>query len=76
MAGARVIRRRRNPLHHPHELPYGEWVPAHAVKFNNDGTVDVMTEAQHNRGRKNPAKKRRRRYWSNSLGRYVTIPGG
>ena len=82
MAGARVIRRRRNPLHHPHELPYGEWVPAHAVKFNNDGTVDVMTEAHHNPGRtsgrskkRKPARKRRRRYWSSSLGRYVTIPG-
>ena len=55
MAGARVISRRRNPLHHPHELPYGEWVPAHAVKFNDDGTVDVMTEAQHNRGMRNVA---------------------
>ena len=55
MAGARVISRRRNPLHHPHELPYGEWVPAHAVKFNDDGTVDVMTESQHNRGMPNVA---------------------
>ena len=55
MAGARVISRRRNPLHHSHELPYGEWVPAHAVKFNDDGTVDVMTESQHNRGRRNIA---------------------
>ena len=53
MAGARVISRRRNPLHHGHELPYNEWVPAHAVKFNDDGTVDVMTEEHHNRGLRN-----------------------
>lgn len=45
--GARVIARRRNPLHHGHELPYDEWVPAHAVMFNSDGTVDVMTESEH-----------------------------
>ena len=51
MAGARIISRRRNPIHHGQELPYDEWVPSHAVKFNSDGTVDVMTEAQHNRRR-------------------------
>ena len=55
MAGARVVRRRRNPLPQGQELPYGEWVPSHAVKFNSDGTVDVMTESQHNRGRRNVA---------------------
>lgn len=38
------------------ELPYGEWVPTHAVKFNHDGTVDVMTEGPtHNRGLPNIA---------------------
>lgn len=55
MAGARVIGRRRNPIHHGQELPYDEWVPSHAVKFNSDGTVDVMTEAHHNRGLHNIA---------------------
>jgi hypothetical protein len=59
MAGARIIRR-RNPAAHAQELPFGEWVPAHAVKFNQDGTVEVMTEspahaAAHNRGRRNIA---------------------
>ena len=49
MSGARVIRRRKNPVG---ELPYNEWVPTHAVKFNDDGTVDVMTEGggHHNAG--------------------------
>lgn len=45
---ARQTRRRRNP---EGELPYGEWVPAHAVRFNHDGTVSVMTEPRTgNRG--------------------------
>lgn len=34
-------RRRRNP---EEEIPFGEWVPAHAVMFNEDGTVSVMAE--------------------------------
>ena len=33
--------RRRN---HSDEVPYGEWIPSHAVRINDDGTVDVMTE--------------------------------
>jgi hypothetical protein len=28
------------------ELPYDEWIPAHAVKFNSDGTVEIMTESE------------------------------
>jgi hypothetical protein len=28
-------------------LPYGEWIPAHAVRFNSDGSTSLMTE---NRG--------------------------
>ena len=35
-------RRRRNP---EDELPYDEWLPTHAVKFNSDGTVSLMEEA-------------------------------
>jgi hypothetical protein len=26
-------------------MPYDEWLPVHAVKFNSDGTVDLMNEA-------------------------------
>jgi hypothetical protein len=48
-------RRRRND---GDEIPYGEWIPAHAVKFNADGTVELMTEASqaHNPhyARRNP----------------------
>ena len=40
-------RRRRNP----EELPYGEWVPAHAVRFNEDGTVSLMTEGRNGNSR-------------------------
>lgn len=51
--GARILRRRRN---NPGEqLPYGEWVPAHAVRFNDDGTVSLMTDGGgvlSNRGRR------------------------
>jgi hypothetical protein len=50
MAGARIIRR-RNAIHGREELPYDEWVPAHAVKFNSDGTVEVMTEEHHQRNK-------------------------
>lgn len=48
MAGARIARRRRNPIANDDHLPYDEWIPSHAVKFNSDGTVDLMTEGQHN----------------------------
>lgn len=49
MARARL---RRNPG--PDDLPYGEWIPTHAVKFNHDGTVSLMAEPAANRGRRNP----------------------
>lgn len=43
-------KRRRNPAN---ELPYNEWIPAHAVMFKDDGSVEVMTEGPaHNRGRR------------------------
>lgn len=46
---ARRVRLRRNPG--ASDLPYGEWIPAHAVKFNEDGTTSVMTETHaRNRG--------------------------
>lgn len=35
-------RRRRNPLG---ELPYDEWIPTHAVMFNDDGSISLMAEA-------------------------------
>ena len=41
-----ILSRRRNP-HASDELPYDQWIPAHAVKFNHDGTVSLMTEAEH-----------------------------
>lgn len=44
MAAARIARRRRNPIANQDHLPYDEWIPSHAVKFNSDGTVDLMTE--------------------------------
>jgi len=28
----------------PGDLPYGEWIPAHAVRFNGDGSTSLMTE--------------------------------
>lgn len=34
-------RRRRNP---EDELPYEQWIPAHAVMFGEDGSVSLMTE--------------------------------
>lgn len=59
---ARRVRLRRNPG--PSDLPYGEWIPAHAVKFNEDGSTSLMTETHRasNRGRrrKKNAKRRRR----------------
>ena len=36
----RIVRRKN----HGGELPYDEWIPVHAVKFNDDGTVDLMCE--------------------------------
>ena len=42
------LKRRRNQG----EVPYEEWIPAHAVKFNEDGSTSLMTEPQHNRGRR------------------------
>jgi hypothetical protein len=39
----RVRLTRRNPSYD--ELPYDEWIPAHAIMFNDDGTISVMTEA-------------------------------
>lgn len=46
---------KRNPG--PHDLPYDEWIPTHAVRFNDDGTVSLMTEIpEHNRGRRRNAK--------------------
>jgi hypothetical protein len=39
---ARRVNLRRNPG--PSDLPYGEWIPAHAVKFNSDGSTSLMTE--------------------------------
>ena len=52
MAAARIARRRRNPIANAEDhLPYDEWIPSHAVKFNSDGTVDLMTEGEHNRRR-------------------------
>jgi hypothetical protein len=37
------LTRRPNPSHD--ELPYDEWIPAHAIMFNDDGTISVMKEA-------------------------------
>ena len=36
------MRRRRN--NSADELPYDEWIPTHAVRFNEDGTVSLMGE--------------------------------
>jgi hypothetical protein len=43
------VKLRRNPG--PGDLPYDEWIPAHAVRFNNDGSTSLMTERARNRGR-------------------------
>lgn len=45
---ARRVRAVQNPTHSG-QLPTGEWIPAHAVRFNSDGTTTVMVE---NRGRR------------------------
>lgn len=47
---ARRVRLTRNPG--AGGLPYGEWIPAHAVKFHEDGTTSIMTESSRNRGRR------------------------
>ena len=51
---ARTVRlARRNQGSGGGALPYGEWIPAHAVRFNEDGTTSVMTEEHAaNRGRR------------------------
>ena len=43
---ARRVTLRRNPEHGGH-LPYDEWIPAHAVRFNTDETTSLMTEMRH-----------------------------
>ena len=59
MPGRRRVKLVRNPEHAGH-LPYDEWIPAHAVKFNSDGTTSLMTEEhRHNRGRRNVRRRRR-----------------
>lgn len=46
---ARKLRVVRNPA----GLETGHWIPAHAVRFNEDGTVSMMTEGRTgNRGRR------------------------
>lgn len=35
--------RARNPIAN-HDLPYDQWIPSHAVKFNSDGTISLMAE--------------------------------
>ena len=43
------------------ELPYNEWIPAHAVKFQEDGKVQIMTEAHpHHPHATNPRRMRKR----------------
>ena len=55
MPRRRRVKLVRNPEHAGH-LPYDEWIPAHAVKFNSDGTTTLMTERHlHNRGLRNVA---------------------
>ena len=43
MPRRRRVKLVRNPEHAGH-LPYDEWIPAHAIKFNSDGTTTLMTE--------------------------------
>lgn len=52
MTRRRRVKLVRNPEHAGH-LPYDEWIPAHAVRFNSDGSTTLMTEAHHNRGMRN-----------------------
>lgn len=53
------------------EIQPDEWVPTHAVKFNEDGTVDLMTEpaaALANRRRRNAAAPGTRLYYHGESG--------
>jgi hypothetical protein len=43
----RKMKLRRNP-EHSDELPYDQWIPTHAVRFNDDGTTSLMTEKHAN----------------------------
>lgn len=44
---------RRRTKNQGSEVPYGEWIPTHAVRFNSDGTVSLMAEVPtKNRGRR------------------------
>ena len=49
--------RRLRVVRNPGQLEVGQWIPTHAVKFNDNGSVSMMTENRtSNRGR-----RRRRR---------------
>lgn len=50
--GVKILRRRRNP-DSGDELPYDKWIPAEAVRFHTNGTVDIERPgSQTNRGRR------------------------
>jgi hypothetical protein len=53
VAMARRVKLKRNPTT-ASDLPYGEWIPAHAVRFNDDGSTSLMTDScrSQNRGRR------------------------
>ena len=64
----------RNPEDKNH-LPYDEWIPVHAVRFNADGTTSLMTEKE--------GAARNARYWiagaiqhPGALRRQLGIPEG
>jgi len=46
----------QEPKHNP---ALGSWVPTHAVRFNKDGSVSLLTERESNPARKRVTKKRR-----------------
>ena len=48
---ARRVRVVENPRN-AKQVGIGQWIPAHAVRFNRDGTASVMTEGRKNRGRR------------------------
>lgn len=48
------------------EVPFGEWIPAHAVRFNSDGTVSLMAEVPT----KNPSDDPR-----DAMRRFLEPPG-
>lgn len=54
MTRRRRVKLVRNPEHAGH-LPYDEWIPAHAVKFNSDGSTTLMTEGPGHHGQHNVA---------------------